>query len=173
VTGSRYRIVARGAAERYRGMDRPPLGSLADVPELLMLRGLALEDVPPERAENEFVAFIAELRHIGAKNYDLLAVGDIESDGWVFLGYDVGEETPRAWSAIANASCFLDPDELGQWTALLNRNGLFDDRGDAERYLARYLASGDPDSGWTADGWSDTPDLYAVIPVFLFVAAAE
>jgi hypothetical protein len=169
VTVPRYLIVGRGADERYRGMDRPPLGSRQDVPEPLMLRGLALEEVSADRAEKEFVAFIDELRRAGGGEYDLLALGESEVDGWVFLGYDVGEESTRAWSAIAHASRFLHPGELGEWTALLNGNGLFDDRRDAERYLTRYLASGDPDSGWTADGWSDTPDLYAVVPVSLFV----
>ena len=156
-----------------RGMDRPPLGSVADVPEPLMLRGIALEDAPPDRAENEFVQLVAELRRASTNGYDLIALGEVESDGWVFLGYDVGEQTPRAWSAIANASRLLDPNELSEWTARLNSHGLFDDRADAERYLARYLTNGDPDRGWTANGWTDTPDLYAVIPVSLSVAGSE
>ena len=38
-------------------------------------------------------------------------------------------------------------------------------RGASARFLRAYLESDDPDRGWTADGWVDRPELYAVVPI--------
>lgn len=150
----------------YQGMDRPPLGSLDDLPEDLILRGMALEDLPDPVAETHYREFLSDITAAGGEGYELLALGDMQpSREWNFLGFDVGENTPASWSAIANQKIFLSSNELDDWVRRLNSYGLFDELHDAEEYLARYLASDDPDKGWTARGWDDEPDIYAVIPV--------
>jgi hypothetical protein len=47
----------------------------------------------------------------------------------------------------------------------LNEHGLFAGEDDAEAFLRAYLEADDPDAGWSAEGWTDKPTIYAVIPV--------
>jgi hypothetical protein len=151
----RFLIVSRSGAPGYAGMDRPTLGTLDDVPEPVVLRGMALEDLRPDQAEAGYRAFAAEL----AGRYDLLALGEPSGADWELLGYDVGETTRRAWSALAHRQ------ELALPEPRLNRHGLFDDAAEAEQFLRAYLDSDDPDRGWGPEGWEERPSLYAVIPV--------
>lgn len=151
---------------RYEGMDRPPLAPSDDVPEELVVRAAALEDVDPKDALKDFRAFMFDLVAAGIEGYELLWVGADGPAGWRRLGYDVGETTSAAWSAIARWKAFLSPEHFETWRSRLNDHGLFADRGDAESYLARYLESDDPDRGWTRDGWTDVPDIYSVLPVW-------
>jgi hypothetical protein len=151
-------------------MDRPPLGSSDDVPEHLVLRGMALEELSADVAEDGYRELISAITAAAADaKYDLLALGDMRRAAhWEFLGFDVGERTPASWSAIAHRDVFLSPGDLSEWERRLNSHGLFDNISDAEVYLALYLDSDDPDKGWTAEGWVDKPDIYAVIPVYRF-----
>ncbi len=148
-------IVAPGAGG-YAGMDRPPLGSQPDVPEPLVLRGLELESSGDEAGLR---AFLADLRASGVTQYDVIGLADPVGDGWEFLGYDVGETTAAAWSAIKHRAEVLDGEPR------LNEHGLFSQRSDAEAFLQAYLQADDPDRGWTATGWTDNPSIYAVIPI--------
>lgn len=159
-------VLVRRVAEGYAGMDRPPIGSGGDVPEPLVLRAMALEDVPSPEAERAWRALFEELGAQGITGYELLALGEMPSRvDWELLGHDVGEASPARWSAIAHAEDFLPPDEQAAWKTRLNRYGLFDDSDAASEYLTRYLAADDPDRGWTPDGWSEGTELYSVIPV--------
>jgi hypothetical protein len=146
-------------------MDRPKLGSFSDVPEPILYRGLALEDLPPQEAEKSYCVLLTEMLEIGITDYELLVLGDNPPGKCEFLGYDVGETTKAAWSAIVHQDIFLNPEEKYQWEEKLNAHGLFQEREEAEAFLARYLDSDDSDMGWTADGWTDTSDWYAIIPV--------
>jgi hypothetical protein len=150
-----------GALPRYEGMDRTPLAPGADASEELVARVAALEDRDPRQALDGLLTVMSELD----AGYDLLWLGDDAPDGWEPLGYDVGETTSAAWSAIARWPQFLSPEEFETWRSRLNEHGLFQ-RADAEEYLAAYLAADDPDRGWSPDGWTDTPGLYAVVPVW-------
>lgn len=152
----RFLIVSSSDAPRYEGMDRPLLGMRDDVPDEVVVRGMALEDLPPDKAEAGYRAFVAEL----GERYELLGLGEPGGADWEPLGYDVGETTARAWSALAHR------EEFGMPEPLLNRHGLFDDRADAERFLRAYLDSDDPDRGWGPDGWEEREDIYAVVPVY-------
>lgn len=152
----------------YEGMDRPKLGTFSDVPELILYRGLALEDLPPQEAEKSYRMLLTEMLEIGITEYELLVLGDNPPGQCKFLGYDVGETTKTAWSAIVNQDIFLNPEEKVQWEEKLNAHGLFQEREEAEAFLARYLDSDDPDMGWTEDGWTNTPDEYAIIPVYRY-----
>jgi hypothetical protein len=152
----RFSIVSRSGAPRYEGMDRPLLGMRDDVPAEVVVRGMALEDLPPDQVEAGYRAFVAGL----GERYELLGLGEPGGADWELLGYDVGETTERAWSALAHR------EELGMPEPLLNRHGLFDDRADAERFLRAYLECDDPDRGWGPDGWEDDADIYAVVPVY-------
>ncbi len=152
----------------YGGMDRPKLGSRCDVPDSIRSRGVALEGQPTQEADRPYRMLLAEMLEIGVTDYELLVLGDIPPDKYQFLGYDVGENTEDAWSAIVDQDLFLEPEEKLQWEEKLNAHGLFQHRADAQAFLVRYLDSGDPDMGWTSDGWTDTPDWYAVIPVYRY-----
>lgn len=154
----------------YEGMDRPPLGSFLDIPEPLILQGMALEDLPDPIAEASYKEFLIRIEATGTEGYELLALGDRPSSSWDFLGFDVGETTPTAWSAISHRDVIFSPQELNDWEERLNSHGLFDKRIDAENYLTYYLASDDPDKGWTEEGWVDEPDFYAVVPVYKYRA---
>lgn len=151
----------------YEGMDRLQLGGIANLPQALIDRGLALEDLPPEEAEPAYRAFMGELSAAGHLGYELLALDHAQADGeaWEFLGYDVGETTQAAWSALAHRAQVLTTEEQGHWQGRLNAHGLFASQADATAFLVVYLASDDPDKGWTAEGWTDAPDWYAVIPI--------
>lgn len=167
----RFIIVRKPVAEAgqiYLGMDRGPFGGYPDEPESLILEGMALQDIPGEQAEATYRAFWEKLDAHGSHRYDLLALAVQADDDWQFLGYDVGENTGRAWSAVAHRRDFLEPDEIDSWGAKLNVNGLFADPADAKALLAKYLDSGDPDMGWAADGWEEQPDWYAVIPIYRY-----
>ncbi len=155
----------------YEGMDRPTLGSFRDIPEDLILRGMALEDLPNAIAESHYRELLSDIAAAGGEEYQLLALGDaqqLHEHEWDFLGFDVGENTPASWSAIANRGTFLSSNDLDDWKQRLNPHGLFGEFRDAEAYLARYMASNDPDKGWTEEGWVDEPDIYAVIPVYRY-----
>ena len=58
----------------YEGMDRPPLGSLRDLPEDLVLRGMALEDLPDPIAETHYREFpsTATSDHSGTMRGDVV-----------------------------------------------------------------------------------------------------
>ena len=154
----------------YEGMDRQILGDVADVPESLISRWATLEEMPAEDAQELLGALMSDLSAAGVAGYELLALGSVRDlpGNWAFLGYDVGETTEAAWSAIAHREAFLAQGESAGWEARLNAHGLFGKQVDAEAFLERYLASDDPDMGWTADGWTDTPDWYAVIPIRMY-----
>jgi hypothetical protein len=151
----RFLIVSSSGSSGYEGMDRAILGMLDDVSEQMILRGLALEDLPPDQAETEYRAFVTEL----GGRYELLGLGEPGGTDWEFLGYDVGEMTRRAWSALSHR------EELALPKPRLNHHGLFDDRTEAEQFLRAYLDSDDPDRGWGPDGGEDHTALYAIIPV--------
>jgi hypothetical protein len=155
----RYLIVSSNAPPGYAGMDRPLVGMQDDVPDELVLRGAALDDLPPAQAEAGHRRFLVELREHGFPGYELLGLGESPDPAWEFLGFDVGETTKRAWSALAHRAA------LGLPAPRLNSHGLFDDRAEAEQFLRAYLESDDPDRGWTADGWEDRPASYAVVPI--------
>ena len=166
----RYRIVQQ-ANGWYEGMDRPRLGTVPGISGDVLIRGLSLEDVPPEKAQDAFSAYMDDLLVGGSTGLDLLALGDVAdsgSDTWEFLGYDVGETTPAAWSAIVNGHIFLGPAEQVEWRSRLNAHGLFANQQDADAYLSRYFHSDDPDRGWTEGGWRERPDFYKVIPVYRY-----
>jgi hypothetical protein len=154
----RFVIASRPDAPGYQGMDRALLGMRDDVPDDVVVRGMALDDLAPHQAEAGYRAFVAEL----GDRYELLGLGEPAGAGWELLGYDVGETTPRAWSAIAHRA------ELALPEPRLNRHGLFEDPGDAERFLRAYLAAEDPDRDWDP-AWQAHPELYAVIPVHRLV----
>jgi len=161
------------ATKTYEGMQRFQLGSFTDVPDELLNHGLALEDMPPHEALISYQRLLADMLAMGVTDYELLMLGDCPSQNWQFLGYDVGETTKAAWSAIANLEIFLEPQEMAQWQERLNFHGLFPERADAKEFLKRYLESVDPDMGWTALGWTNTPDWYAVISVYRYCEQPE
>jgi hypothetical protein len=161
MTPPRVQIVR--AEGSYRGMDRRRLSDL-DVPRPLVLRGLGLEDAG---SAAELLAWLADLAHEGITEYEVLSLGDGPGQEWELLGHDVGETTSAGWSAIAHRADFLPAAERAAWDERLNEYGLFGRREDAEDFLERYLAADDPDGGWTPEGWSDDPGIYAVVPVYL------
>jgi hypothetical protein len=152
----------------YEGMNRPKLGSFLDVPESILYHGLALEDLPSNEAEKQYQNLVLDMLAMGINQYELLALDGSPLENYEFLGYDVGETTKTAWSAILHKDIFLNPEEINQWEQKLNVHELFQEQEEAEEFLARYLESDDPDMGWTADGWTDIPDFYAVIPVYRY-----
>jgi|GEM_PF-3610676 len=156
------------SAQNYLGMDRDPFGSHTDVPEPLVLEGMALLDVPSEKVEISYRTFWKKLCDRGYDQYDLLALGAQHGDDWEFLGYDVGEKTERCWSVITHWNDFLEPEAIKSWQIMLNHNGLFTDLSDAKALLAVYLNSNDPDMGWATDGWGEQPDWYDVIPIYRY-----
>ena len=157
----------------YEGMDRLRLGGVADLPQALIDRGLGLEDLRPEEAEPAYRTFLGELIAAGHLGYELLALDHAQADGeaWEFLGYDVGETTEAAWSALAHRGQVLTAEEQVRWQGRLNAHGLFASQADATAFLAVYLASDDPDKGWTTEGWTEAPDWYAVIPIHRLLAS--
>lgn len=156
----RLLIVSSVPGPGYAGMDRPLLGAGDDAPEDLVLRAAALEDLPVDQQLAAHLAFLDELRAGGVTGYELIALGAAPDATWDLLGFDVGETTRRAWSALAHR------DELGLPAPALTEHGLFADRAEAEAFLASYLAADDPDASWTPDGWQARPDLYAVVPIY-------
>lgn len=153
----------------YRGMDRPTLGSLGDVPESIVRRGMALGEAPPDVAEILFTALLADIvNSIGVSKYELVRLGGVEGPRWELLGYDVGELTERAWSAIVHWDLFLTPRAWMEWESRLNGNKLFPNEVIARQFLDEYLKSEDPDRGWTVEGWEEQPDIYAAIPVYRY-----
>lgn len=155
----RYRIVSSTTSTTYAGMDRPLLGMRDDVPRELVMRSFTLEELFPERIEAGHRRILLELRERGLSGYELLRLGGTSDAEWELLGFDVGETTSRAWSAIVHHADFALP------VPHLNDYGLFDDRAEAEQFLRTYLECDDPDGGWTERGWEDRPDLYAVVPI--------
>jgi hypothetical protein len=170
MTGTRFRLVRRpspSARVTYEGVDLPAIGESPDVPEDLLRRALAVEKLPPGDIETAYRELLPALAQAGTLHYDLLCVDEPPpSQSWAFLGYDVAERTPAAWSAIAHRADILSPKVIERWEGLLNDHGLFGARQDAERYLASYLENLDPDGGWGPDGWTDQPDFYAVIAIY-------
>ncbi len=150
----------------YEGMNRYQLGNFTDIPDELLYRGLSLEDMLPEKAEMSYRLLLRDMLAMNVTQYELLMLGDNPSEDWEFLGYDVGETTKAAWSAIANRDVFLNHEEIAKWEESLNSHGIFEERADAEAFLAVYLDSEEPDKGWTGDGWTETPDWYAVVPIY-------
>jgi hypothetical protein len=152
-------ILAPGS---YAGMDRPALGARPDVPEDRVVKGLELEsnaDIPGLRR------FLTDLAREGIDDYELVALGGFQGAAWEFLGFDVGETTSAAWSAINHRDEVLSAEQAAEWAQRLNAHGLFANQADADAFLQAYLESEDPDAGWGADGWTDNPTIYAVIPV--------
>ena len=148
----------------YAGMDRPRFGECGTLPEALMFRGFAIEDLAPKDSVAPWRELLADLE--GYPRYELIALGERPSTEWESLGFDVGEVTARAWSAIANRRDLLPPEEVEEWDRLLNAHGLFSERAAAERFLVRYRSCDDPDGGWMPDGtWSDDPPFYDVVPI--------
>jgi hypothetical protein len=147
-------------------MDRQPLGLDRPIPDKIVMRAIAFEELGPADGLCGLIDVMAELRVDHGDRFDLLWLGDDPPPGWEHLGFDVGETTSTAWSAIAHWSAFLSPAEAEPWHARLNANGLFTHRQDARRYLEHYLTCDDPDRGWTPTGWTDDPEIYAVVSVW-------
>lgn len=160
----RYRIVPRTPPGEYAGMDRRPVGA-DDLPELALLRAVAVEQLGPPEAEARGLELLDELRRAGHSALELICLDGEDAPHRERLGFDVGERTPAAWSAIAHRTAFLDYEEWSQWSARLNCYGLFEHGDDAEAFLARYLESDDPDGAWSPTGEEGPPSLYAVVCV--------
>ena len=155
-----------GAPAAYRGMDRAPLAPGGPVPEATVAHVCELESLDPRAALTRLVQITARLRaELPHEPLDLLWLGDQAPSDWEPLGFDVGETTPAAWSAIARWPAFMPAPEAARWAARLNTHGLFTRHEDARSHLDRYLTGEDPDRGWTHDGRPETPDLYAVVPI--------
>jgi len=144
-------------------MDRARVGECGKLPEALMFRGFDIERLAPKDSVALWRELLAE--YGGYPCYELIALGDLPGAEWETLGFDVGEVTDRAWSAIVNRDDLLPQEEVEDWNRLLNQHGLFSDSEAAERFLARYRTCGDPDRGWLNGGWTDSPSFYDVVPI--------
>lgn len=153
---------ARTEPGAYEGMDRPRIGE-CELPEALMFRGFDIEDLAPAQSVAPWRELLAELD--GYPRHELIALGELPGPAWERLGFDVGEVTERAWSAIVHRDELLPPEEAAGWSGLLNHHGLFAARDDAERFLARYRTCDDPDGGWFNGVWTDSPPFYDVVPI--------
>jgi len=157
-------LVRRSDGEHeYAGMDRESPSRSAGVPADLVQRELALEDAP---ADQRLDLLIAWLQDYDGDDYELLALDDPPGPDWRLLGFDVGERTPRRWSALTHDQDFLSESQVNDWRQRRNRHGLLTTAEDAQRYLELYLESDDPDGGWGPDGWTDQPSWYGVVPVY-------
>lgn len=159
-------VIVSSEPSTYKGMDRQPLGLGGPIPDRIVMRVIAFEELGPVAGLPGLIDVIAELRAGHQDRFDLLWLGDGPPAGWEHLGFDVGETTSTAWSAIARWSAFLSPAEVEPWHARLNTNGLFARQQDAQLYLEHYLACDDHDRGWTPAGWTDGPDIYSVVSVW-------
>ncbi|MDJ0729248.1 MAG: hypothetical protein QNJ33_04570 [Crocosphaera sp.] len=153
----------------YKGMDRPKLGEYNDLPQALILEGLSLDDMNANQRKIAYKSFIEKLLNRGIDRYELITSEDQIGVDWEFLGYDVGELTKRAWSAIANCNVFVSSEEQEKWISCLNSQGLFQVLEKAEEYLELYLSSNDPDMGWDVNSWQEAPSWYCVIPIYRYI----
>ncbi len=148
------RVVILGPGP-YGGMDRPALGSRGDVPHDTVVRALACEaaqDVAGCRR------LLIDLARGGVDDYEIVALGGWPGSAWDFLGFDVGETTSAAWSAVQHRAEVFDADQAAAWGSHLNEHGLFHNPADADAFLQAYRQADDPDAG-------EDPAIYSVVPV--------
>jgi hypothetical protein len=157
----------------YEGMDRPRLGEYNDLPQDLVLEGLSLDDMSANQKKIAYKCFIEKLLSREIDRYELITSEEQIGVDWQFLGYDVGELTKRAWSAITNYDVFLSSEEQEKWISCLNSHGLFQILEKAEEYLKLYLSSNDPDMGWDVSSWQEAPTWYCVIPIYRYVVECD
>lgn len=155
----------------YLGMNRFRLGSFNDITEQLLFEGIGLEEVESKELEGRYISYIKKLWRKGNLQYDLLSLNKPEKyneHDWEFLGFDVGENTPAAWSAILNNQVFTSKKDIKIYINRLNQFGLFDDFNRAEEFLQLYLMSDDPDRDWGIDDEIIDDNIYQVIPIYRF-----
>ncbi|ACY13320.1 hypothetical protein [Haliangium ochraceum] len=146
----------------YAGMDRHRLDLAPDVPEALSSRAADLETLDVDAAVAEARVLV---RQLPTDRWEIIIVGGPIRDDTEHLGYDVGETLDACWSAIRHADVFLDAKANARWQARRNQHDLFFAPADADEYLELYLASDDPDKGWSENGWKERPGWYAVLSV--------
>lgn len=159
----------------YEGMERPRLGGFMDVAQPLINRYYELDAFPAEQVETPYKELLHNIWAGGNISYELLALDHkgASSQEWEFLGYDVGETLEATWSAIKHRQDWLTLEQQTVWNEHLGIQGLFQVRSDAEEFLKVYLASDDPDKGWTPEGWTDNPDWYSVFTIHRLLIARK